>query len=409
MMLLANLSHVEKLILQKAISLAKQFGVNIYLVGGTLRDVLLKKPASDLDLVVEGNALVFAKALNSDLLGEIKFHEKFFSAKILFAGLSLDLHTARKEIYQYYGALPKIEQGSILDDLYRRDFTINAMALDLRNNSIIDTFGGQKDLSNSLLRTLHKDSFKEDPTRIIRAARYTSRLEFELESKSKSHLLKAISYIDCISASRLKNEYIKIVNEEVYLEILQVLNNWGVLPYFLPGIYGENLNMNHLFFINAKSCDNNSIALWLINLMVLYWQGAKDIIDIHRVRFNFTNKELFCLEWLIKNYYILKQIKKSNFKASFLELHRLLYNTPKELEFFVLWLLGEKSDFYLQDIKNARQGIDLPLDGDDLLELGINPGPVMGKILKDLKSQVLAGKISSRDEAVTWLKRMMNI
>jgi len=407
-MLLAKLSHEENMILQKAISLAKQLGVNIYLVGGSFRDILLKNKAFDLDLVVEGNALDFARILNSVLFGVIKVHENFLSANISFANLSLDVHTARKEIYQYYGALPKIEQGSILDDLYRRDFTVNAMALDLRNNIIMDPFGGQRDLNNRLLRTLHKDSFKEDPTRIIRAAKYAARLGFQLEAITKNQLLKAVSYLDCVSASRLKNEYIKIINEKVYYRILQVLNDWRVLPYFLPGICGEGLNIKDKKFINVKSCNNETISFWLINLMVLYWQGAINITDIHKVRFNFTNKELFCIAWLVENHYFLKQLQKSDFKASLLELHQLLCNTPIETEFFLLWLLREKSNIYLQDIKNARQKIKLPLNGRDLLELGIEPGPVMGKVFTDLKIQVLEGEIKSKDDALTWLQRMMN-
>ena len=142
--------------------------------------------------------------------------------------------------------------------------------------------------------------------------------------------------------------------------------------------------------------------------MVLYWQGAINIKDIHKVRFNFTNKELSCIEWLVENYYFLKHLQKNDFKASLLELHQLLYNTPRETDFFLLWLLRGKSNFYLQDIKNARQKIKLPLNGRDLLKLGIKPGPVMGKIITDLKRQVLVGKINSKDDAVTWLKRMMN-
>jgi len=407
-MLLAKLNHEENIILQKAVSLATQLGVNIYLVGGTFRDVLLNQTGFDLDLVVEGNALNFAKILNLDLLGVIKIHENFLSAKISFTNLSLDVHTARKEVYQYYGALPKIEQGSIIDDLYRRDFTVNAIALDLKNNTIIDPFGGQKDLNNRLLRTLHKDSFKEDPTRIIRAARYASRLEFDLESITKSKLLEVVSYIDFVSASRLKNEYIKIINEDKHYKILQLLNEWGVLPYFLPGIYGESLNITNEKHINLKGSNNEGISVWLVNLMVLYWQGAINIKDIHKVRFNFTNKELSCIEWLVENYYFLKHLQKNDFKASLLELHQLLYNTPRETDFFLLWLLRGKSNFYFQDIKNARQKIKLPLNGRDLLKLGIKPGPVMGKIITDLKRQVLVGKINSKDDAVTWLKRMMN-
>jgi len=403
------LSDDKKELIEQVLDSANRLGLNIYLVGGTLRDILLKRQFFDIDLVLEGNALNFARYLQGKLGGQIKTYGNFLSATIILSDFSLDLVTARKERYKYYGALPEILPGNIYDDLKRRDFTINAIALDLKNNKIIDPFGGQSDLENKVLRILHKDSFKEDPTRILRAARYQGRLGFSLSKTSEEELMEAKIFLNNVSPSRLKNEYIKIITDEAGLKTLHILESWGVMPYFLPGIVVKKAGQKCLDAIKTHAnAHKKAKETWLITLMALYWQCASVLKDILEVKFDFSNKERFCLEWLVKNQYLLRKLINEELEISLFHLHHLLYNTPQEIETFLLWLLGEKGEYFLQDIKTAREGIKLPLTGKDLLQLGISPGPLLGEILKEMEKQVLLGKIGSRKEALNWLKKVWN-
>ena len=165
------LDQNKKKILQEVVDIANKYEKKIYMVGGTVRDIFLQRDSWDIGLVLEGNALEFAGILHRTLGGELKTYNRFLSATIKVAGFSLDLMTARKEVYKSYGSLPEITPGNINDDLKRRDFTVNALAINLIDGKIIDPFGGIDDLKNRQLSILHKNSFKEDPSRILRAAR----------------------------------------------------------------------------------------------------------------------------------------------------------------------------------------------------------------------------------------------
>lgn len=403
------LDENKKKILKLTVDLAKKMDKNIYLVGGSVRDILLNKDSSDIDLVLEGNALEFARILHKDLGGELKTYDKFISATIYLPSLSLDLITARKEIYKGYGLLPEIMPGNINDDLKRRDFTINALALNLINGKIHDPFEGIIDIKKGQLKILHKDSFKEDPTRILRAARYLARLKFKLEKNTYKELSHAKFFLTNVSGSRLKNEFIKIINDKGSLKALRLLEGWGALPFFLPGISLKGLNKNFFDYFSNLSINNVITEKWLILLMALYWQTSDDLQNIFKVNFDFTKKEHSCLKWLVQNKPLLIRLTRSQNKLSFLNLHRLLFNTPHEIELFLLWILGDKRKLYLREIKMARQDIKLPLSGKDLLEQGVPPGPLMGKLLNDLEEQFLLGKVTSREDAFKWLKTNLEI
>lgn len=393
--------------LEQAVSLATRLGINIYLVGGSVRDIYLKRPSQDIDLVLEGNALEFARLLEDYIGGNVKTYNQFLSATIKSANLSIDLITARKESYKSYGSLPLIEPGNIYDDLKRRDFTVNALAINLRTNKLLDPFGGTVDLESKLLRILHKDSLKEDPTRILRGARYNAQLGFHLEKTTKQELILAKDFLKNVSGSRLKSEFRKIINHKQSLEILKKIADWEVMPQFLPGILLRNGEHNYIDLIKA-SCISRGIPqrTWLVILMALYWRGANSIEDILSVKFDFTKKERYCLEWLVHNYQYLLTIVNDASKISFLNLYYLLNNNPLEIEIFLLWLLGEEDKRFGKEIQKAREGISLPLTGQDLIERGILPGPVMGKILTELKKQVLIGKVNSKIEALNWLEKV---
>ena len=170
--------------IQRAGKTAASQGQGLYLVGGVVRDLLLGQTNFDLDLVVEGNAIELAQQLVEINHGKITPHPRFNTAKLQWNKWSVDLATARSETYAKPGALPTVTPGSINNDLFRRDFTINAMAIELNPShygELIDLYGGRDDLEHKLIRVLHEKSFIDDATRIWRGLRYEQRLDFQLE------------------------------------------------------------------------------------------------------------------------------------------------------------------------------------------------------------------------------------
>ncbi len=160
------------------------------MVGGFVRDLFLGIKNYDLDIVVEGEGIKFARELGKDLGGRVRSHEKFGTAIVILAdGFKIDVATARREFYEYPAAFPKVELSSIKKDLYRRDFTINAMAIQLNQKyfgKLIDFFGGQRDLRKGIVRVLYNLSFVEDPARIIRAIRFEQRYNFKMDRTTEN-------------------------------------------------------------------------------------------------------------------------------------------------------------------------------------------------------------------------------
>lgn len=201
----------------------------VYLVGGAVRDLLLGSERTDLDLVVEGDAAAVGQRLG----GEIRAHERFATATVNLEGLELDLATARSETYARPGALPEVRPATLTEDLARRDFTVNAMAVPLLGEpELIDPHGGAGDLEAGLLRVLHDRSFIDDPTRALRAARYAAHYEFELEPTT-AELLRAAD-LGTVSGDRIEAELRKLAEEPRARQGFELLEAWGLIT-LAPG------------------------------------------------------------------------------------------------------------------------------------------------------------------------------
>ena len=200
-------------------------GKPVYLVGGAVRDLLLGRGRADIDLVVEGDAT----ALASRLGGEVVEHERFATAKARLGEHEVDIATARAETYPRPGALPEVEPtAGIAADLARRDFTINAMAIPLRRDpELIDPHRGRDDLESGLLRILHASSFEDDPTRALRAARYATRFDFELEPDTAALLREAD--LATVSADRREAELLRLAGEIEGARGFALLAEWGLV------------------------------------------------------------------------------------------------------------------------------------------------------------------------------------
>ena len=227
-------------------------GAPVYLVGGPVRDLLLGGTVQDLDFVVEGNAPELARRLAEELGGRAVIHSRFGTATVTTGttdpaeGLRVDLVTARREMYPRPGSLPQVFPGTIYDDLARRDFSVNAMALPLRGGEpgLLAPGGGVTDLEDGLIRSLHPASFVDDPTRLLRAVRYEQRLGFRLEGDTESRLREGVAQgcLDTVSGDRLRHELGRILAETKPGPPLLRAAELGILAGIYPGLgYGNCL------------------------------------------------------------------------------------------------------------------------------------------------------------------------
>ena len=215
-------------------ALAQAQGAAAYLVGGPVRDLMLKSPNVDLDFAVEGNCLQLVEAFAALHQGaRVTRYPAFKTATVhLPDGSLIDFATARQEIYVRKGAYPAVKPSGIKDDLLRRDFTVNAMAIAIGPDTwgkLIDPFGGRADLLFKRIRVLHEKSFLDDPTRILRAARLKARLGFKMEAKSLKLLKSAIKIkvLDTIKPQRYLKDFNKILKEPKSQEAIKCLKSWG--------------------------------------------------------------------------------------------------------------------------------------------------------------------------------------
>ncbi len=241
---------------RRAAEAAQQMGFSLYLVGGPVRDLLLGQPVVDLDLVVEGDAIRLARHLAHQFGGRVVAHRRFGTAKWLLddrvwremggppppdrAVAAVDFATARTEFYTHPTALPEVERSSIKQDLHRRDFTINTLAIRLAPphwGELLDFYGGEADLREGVIRVLHSLSFIDDPTRILRAARLEARLGFRLDPRSEALIANALPMLNRVSGERIRHELELILAEEEPERALCRLERLGVLAQIHPALH----------------------------------------------------------------------------------------------------------------------------------------------------------------------------
>ena len=225
--------------LQAVGAIAAYQGHHLYLVGGVVRDLLLDRSNLDLDLVVEGDALALAQQAASVTQGKLTVYRRFGTARLRWGKWSIDFVRARSETYDRPGALPRVTPGSLSEDLFRRDFTINAMAINLNPGcygEVIDIYGGRADLEKKYIRVLHEKSFTDDATRIWRALRYEQRLDFQMEVDTRRLLARNIPMLDTISSDRIRHELDLVLKEAQPEKVLRRAKELKVLSRLHPAL-----------------------------------------------------------------------------------------------------------------------------------------------------------------------------
>lgn len=267
-----RVSAAESERLRLVAKLAAGVRTPVWLVGGAVRDALLGRATRDLDLVVEGNPQPLAEALAAATSGKLTAHERFGTFVIEAGEYHFDLATARRERYLQPGALPVVEPATLAEDLRRRDFTFNALALRLddEGETLYDPLGGRADLKARLLRGLHAQTFVDDPTRLLRAARYTARFTCVLEAKTEQWLREAVAAgaLHTVTGPRLWLELERLLGEATAPSALALLREWGGFAALglQPGTAGEWAELYRTPPLPVSPADRAVAALALLAL-----------------------------------------------------------------------------------------------------------------------------------------------
>ena len=390
--------------IQVAGELAARQGQSLYLVGGVVRDLILGQNNFDLDLVVEGNAIALVQRLTPLSQGKITTHPRFGTAKLQWQKWSIDFATARSETYARPGALPTVKSGSIDEDLLRRDFTINAMAIYLtpsRYGELIDLHGSRDDLERRLIRILHEKSFIDDATRIWRALRYEQRLDFQLEASTLKRLRSDIPMLDTISGDRIRYELECILGEERPEKVLRRAEELGVLPKLYPELKGNGW-LADKFEQARKSCSPNPppVALYLA-LMAYHLTGEQSEDLISRLRLPKSLSRTLRDTIILKAK--LKALADPELPPS--RIYHILHGySPSAITTNLIAAGSPIVRQHIQLFLSKLRYVKPALNGDDLIGMGIPPGPKIKEILNRLHDARLDGKVTSKQGEVEMVK-----
>ena len=230
-----RLTPQHRALLQEVGRLAVRQGIAAYAVGGCVRDWLLERPVDEVDIMVEGDSVSLAKRFAATHHGEVTAHPQFRTATVEYRNgkksQRVDFAACRKEAYSEPAAYPKVSPGSLKDDLFRRDFTVNAMAMHVTPKTfgrLVDLFGGADDVQARLIRVLHAQSFRDDPSRILRAIRFAERLQFTIEPQTAAWMRAALqeNVLSRLNRGRLRKELLAMLEEPEPLSCLRALGQW---------------------------------------------------------------------------------------------------------------------------------------------------------------------------------------
>lgn len=340
--------------------------VRLFLVGGAVRDLLLGRERADLDVAVEGDAAFLARRLG----GEVREHERFRTAVAQLGERRVDLATTRAETYARPGALPEVAPAGLADDLARRDFTVNAMAVPLRGEpELIDPHGGAGDLEAGTLRVLHPGSFVDDPTRALRAARYGARFSFELEPETEA-LIRSVD-LGTVSVDRIEAETLKLAAEPEALRGFELLQEWGTVT-LAPG--SDELIEGAMRLVQGPPWSELADRATALHAAALgHLPGEAGRRDDVRERARDLARQP-------------APARPSEAVA--------LASGRSAVELVLARAMGAS---WLEDYVVRYAAVGLEISGDDLLAAGVPEGPAIGRGLEEALRAKLDGELSGRD------------
>jgi tRNA nucleotidyltransferase (CCA-adding enzyme) len=397
-------------------NLAKERDVKAYIVGGVVRDLLLDRKIFDLDIVIEGDAIAFAQELSRLYKKEFKKHHNFGTATVYFGKHHIDFATARKETYQHCGALPKVKPAGLKEDLARRDFTINAMALRLNKNNyleLVDFYGGLSDLRKSLIRVLHKQSFFDDPTRILRAIRFEQRFLFKIENITLRTMKSALAKnaLNFVNSHRLRDELVSILKEPRPYRYIKRIQQLGDLSFL-----SKDLRLKHsdykflkriekaLSFYYKRYKKHRKLDEWLLYLFAIVLKLS------HKKLLGFLNA--FGIRKgdrirLLSTYHNLKKMNQLKVKVTPSIIYKIL--SPLSYE-TILFFYAYSQDQNIK--KNIKYFFDklchlrLKLKGQDLKELGFKPYNLYSRLLEELLYIKIDKGLETKEQELEYVRKI---
>lgn len=411
-------------IIKRLAKFAEKHQLKAYIVGGFVRDFLLGVENLDVDLVIEGDAIEFAKYAAKKLDTALVTHSKFGTAALIFKRpikgikLKIDIAMARRETYRYPAALPSVESSPIKNDLYRRDFTINAMAISIDKKNfgeLIDFFGGRRDLGRKKIRTLHDNSFIDDPTRIFRAVRFEQRYNFKIDRHTVSLIKNAVKaeMFEKVSGERLREEIVLLLKEKEPLKAIGRMRGLHELRFIHPKIEfdaaSEKVCKNvkilykhyKIYFLKKGDLD-----LWLVYFMA--------VID----RLNLKDALTVCDRFIMRRSDRLRIISCKRFDNAAAVLSdkkpvtpSRIYRSLEPLSYETLIFLMAKCGKNLVkkrviDFLERYNDIRLKIKGEDLKIFGIKPGPDFTKILKKTLYAKIDGKLKTKKDELLFAEKL---
>ncbi|HOK33581.1 MAG TPA: CBS domain-containing protein [Fervidobacterium sp.] len=395
------------------------FNISVYVVGGFVRDLLLGIPNYDLDIVVEGNGIEFAKHVGRQLNATVVPYDKFFTASVVFKdGFKIDVATARTEYYEQPGKLPQVDISTIRKDLHRRDFTINAMAIKLNPSeygTLYDFFNCQKDLKDGIIRVLYNLSFIEDPTRMIRAIRFEQRYDFKMEPSTLELLKKNLeeNYLERVSGARIRQEIEKILVEENSLKAIRRMAELGMIRHIFPKTYYTNTMeekiktmFRHLPRLQERFEDLNDF--YAISTILLEYYDLPTLEEL-RARYGYPKKFIESLKYAETIIPVVKSLIESQF--SFSDVYKVLGKSNPYVYVHLSSYLDDNGMAYLLKYIDTVQNTRLnTISGKMLVEkYNIKAGPVLNSILEQVFSLKLDNPNLDEEEAVKNIINSLNV
>ena len=377
----------------------------LYIIGGRVRDLLLERPAADLDLVVEGDALELVRALALDQGGEAVVHPRFGTATYRNGTLRLDLATARTETYSRPGVLPDVRPGPIEEDLARRDFTVNAMALRLSPpdaGTLLDRFGSRQDVEDGLIRIIHDGSFVDDPTRIMRAIRYEQRLGFQIEPPTLVLLSRDLHLLPSVGVDRLRRELDLFLLEPAPELTLLRAESLGVL-HTIDSALQPDARLSELFQSARRQLGQVEPAIYLA--LLLYSVETGEVMQFLE-RYRFPKESIQTVKGTLALRDAEARISVESLRDSQVYAVFKGFNRESVCAFGIATehdTARARATDYLFRLADVRP----KLTGKDLINLGVPRGPDIGRFLNRLLHARLDGLTASREDEAALVKEWL--
>lgn len=409
-------------LLQTIGEVASKNHFNGFAVGGFVRDLLIKKQNFDLDIVIEGDGIAFAKALSEHVGGRYKTHERFKTAMVVMPnGFKIDIATARLEYYEYPAAMPTVELSSIKLDLSRRDFTINAMAIQLNPTqfgTLLDFFNSQNDLKQKVIKVLHNLSFVEDPSRIFRAIRFEARMDFEISPHTKRLITNAVSMelFGKTNDTRFLAELKYIFSEQNPLPALQRLSDFDLFQFLWPDLrphYKMDRRLSHILNQAQLALSwyellylDEECTKWMVYLLAIMSRSGNTQLSEFCLRFDESTKDTtFLLE---QKELVDSKIHVFARNASMRPSQIVNHFKDIEIEGLLYLMAITRKNHVKKAISlyvTTLRHIVPELGGKQLIKMGYKPGPQFKEILTVLRHAKLDGRTKTTDDEKALLKQ----